>query len=212
MPVSAREDVIKITQKSRGQEMLYLVRRNANIEELRVKAGDDSLVGIGLSLIIPYQNNQISFYQADAPTAILKIQDVSYPPWIAPFHALNDMARLSVATARMFIDVIKSLVTRFVIPEGVAGPVGIARMTYAFVQEGVMPLLRFVAVLSLSLAIINVLPLPALDGGRLLFILVEVIFGRKINVRLESAIHGIGFVFLMVLIFAITYSDIIKLF
>lgn len=210
--VSAREDVIKIIQKSRNQQMLYLARRGVNIHELKVKAGDDGLIGVGLSLILPYQNNQISFYQADVPASVLKINDVRYAPWIAPLRALEDIWRLSGATVGMFVGVVKSLVTRFAVPEGISGPVGIAKLTYTFVAEGMMPVLRFVAVLSMSLAIINVLPFPALDGGRLVFILVEIILRRKINARFESVVHGIGFFLLMVFILAITYSDILKLF
>jgi regulator of sigma E protease len=68
------------------------------------------------------------------------------------------------------------------------------------------------ALLSLSLAIINVLPFPALDGGRLFFILVELIIGRRISPKMEGVIHAIGFAVLMILIVAVTYSDIIKLF
>ncbi len=211
-PISAREDVIKITKQSRGREMVYSVRRGADSKELKVKAADNGLIGIGLSLITSYQNNQISFYQADVPTSVLKIQNVSYAPWIAPLRAFDEIVRLSGVTVSMFINVVQSLVTRFAVPEGIAGPVGIAQLTYTFVREGAMPVLRFVAVLSLSLAIVNVLPFPALDGGRLVFVLAEIVFRRKINARFESIIHGIGFVLLMVFILAITYSDILKLF
>jgi regulator of sigma E protease len=68
------------------------------------------------------------------------------------------------------------------------------------------------ALLSLSLAIINVFPLPALDGGKLFFIIAEIIIGRRINQKFESMIHALGFILLMLLILFITYSDIAKLF
>ncbi|HLG25413.1 MAG TPA: site-2 protease family protein, partial [Candidatus Gracilibacteria bacterium] len=125
--------------------------------------------------------------------------------------AFEESGKLSVITVEMFANVLKSVFTRFTVPEGVAGPVGIAQLTHTFVQEGILSLLRFMALLSLSLAIINILPFPALDGGRLFFILVEVVTGRKLGGKFEAWIHAIGFVLLMLLIFAVTYNDILRL-
>ena len=85
-------------------------------------------------------------------------------------------------------------------------------MTHASVQEGFSTYLRLVALLSLSLAILNILPLPALDGGRLLFVLVEAIGRRPVNRRFEMTTNALGFAFLILLILLITYHDIIRLF
>ncbi|MBU1954121.1 site-2 protease family protein, partial [Patescibacteria group bacterium] len=137
---------------------------------------------------------------------------VQYPFWVAPFKALEETGRLSLVTLTMFGDVVSSIVTKFTVPEGVAGPVGIARLTYTFVQEGFLSVLRFMALLSLSLGIINIFPFPALDGGRALFILMEVIFRRRISLKFEALVHGIGFVILMAIIFFITYNDILTFF
>ena len=76
-----------------------------------------------------------------------------------------------------------SLFTTGKVPEGITGIVGIAQLTHASVQEGFMTYLRLVALLSLSLAALNILPFPALDGGRLLFVFVEVITRRPLNPR-----------------------------
>jgi regulator of sigma E protease len=85
-------------------------------------------------------------------------------------------------------------------------------MTHVVVNEGLVSVLRFVALLSLSLGVINILPFPALDGGRLLFLVVEFIIGRRVNQRLESFIHGISYFLIMFLILMVTYSDVLKLF
>jgi regulator of sigma E protease len=98
------------------------------------------------------------------------------------------------------------------VPEGVAGPVGIAQMTHLYVQEGFIALVRFTALLSLSLAVINIFPFPALDGGRFLFILIEAVRGKPINGKLEGIIHGIGFSLLLVVIFLVTFQDLQRLF
>lgn len=93
-----------------------------------------------------------------------------------------------------------------------AGPVGIANITGQAARLGFSYLLQFVALLSLNLAIINILPLPALDGGRILFLLIEKVKGKPVKKEIEAAIHNIGFLLLIALIIFITYRDIIKLF
>lgn len=107
---------------------------------------------------------------------------------------------------------IKSLATTGRVPEGITGIVGIAVLTYSSVQEGFMTYLRLIALLSLSLAILNVLPLPALDGGRLLFVLVEMIIRRPLNQRFELMTNAIGFFLLIGLIIIITFNDVLHLF
>lgn len=72
-------------------------------------------------------------------------------------------------------------------------------------------LLQFAALLSLNLAIINFLPLPALDGGRVVFLLVERFRGKAVSARLETLIHNIGFALLMLLVLLITYRDVARL-
>ena len=107
---------------------------------------------------------------------------------------------------------VSSLVTRATVPEGITGIVGIAQLTHTSVQEGFMTYLRLVALLSLSLAALNILPFPALDGGRLLFVLIEVIARRPINRRFEVTTNAVGFGLLLLLIGLITYHDIARLF
>jgi regulator of sigma E protease len=85
-------------------------------------------------------------------------------------------------------------------------------MTYTFVQEGFMSLIRFAALLSLSLAIINILPFPGLDGGRLFLIVVQVLIGKKLPAKVEGLIHIIGFLVLMLLIGIITFHDVLRIF
>lgn len=98
-----------------------------------------------------------------------------------------------------------------VVPKDVAGPVGIFALTTQAAKFGVLPLINFVGILSVNLAILNALPIPALDGGRLLFIAIESVFGRKILPKVEAAIHTVGMVILILLILAITASDIQRL-
>ncbi|NCA95458.1 MAG: RIP metalloprotease RseP [Methanomicrobia archaeon] len=93
-----------------------------------------------------------------------------------------------------------------------AGPVGIASITGQAARLGFTYLLQFMALLSLNLAVINILPLPALDGGRILFLFIEKLKGKPVKREVEALIHNLGFFLLIALIIFITYKDIIKLF
>ena len=99
-----------------------------------------------------------------------------------------------------------------VTPVAIAGPVGIAQLTGEVVKAGISPLLEFAAFLSLNLAIINLFPLPALDGGRIAFVLLEwVRRGKRVSAKREGLIHAIGFALLMVAFIALTYQDIARI-
>jgi regulator of sigma E protease len=93
----------------------------------------------------------------------------------------------------------------------VAGPVGIARMTGEAARLGFVSLLYFTSVISVNLAVLNLMPFPALDGGRLLFVLIEKIKGSAISPRIANTFNAVGFALLLLLMFAVTFQDIIKL-
>lgn len=93
----------------------------------------------------------------------------------------------------------------------VAGPVGIVGMVGDAAAYGVTALLTFTAIISLNLAVINLLPFPALDGGRLVFVAIEAITKKPIPHVWAGRVNLIGFAILMLLMIAVTYSDIIKL-
>lgn len=126
--------------------------------------------------------------------------------------ALRETWFMTVQTVLGIKNLIVTLATRAHVPEGITGIVGIAVLTHSSVQEGFMTYLRLVALLSLSLAILNILPLPALDGGRLLFVLMEMIIRRPLNQRFELITNAVGFFLLIGLIIIITFNDVIHLF
>jgi regulator of sigma E protease len=134
------------------------------------------------------------------------------PFYLAPVEALAECYRLSKLTIAMLGQVVSSIFTEFNVPEGIAGPVGIWQITDHYVKQGFLPLMRLCALLSLSLAVINIMPFPALDGGRLMFIIYEIFSGRKPNQNVESIIHFVGFILLILLLFVVTFKDITRLF
>ena len=95
---------------------------------------------------------------------------------------------------------------------GLTGPIGIAQVTGEVAEIGVFPFFELVAIISISLGLINILPIPALDGGRLMFVLIEwVRRGRKISPQREGLVHVIGFAILIGLIVVISFFDISRI-
>lgn len=122
-------------------------------------------------------------------------------------QAVND----SYLIVAGFIDVVKTIFTEFRVPAGVAGPVGMAQLTGEFVKVGPGAVLGLVYMLSLSLAVLNILPIPALDGGRFFFILIEVVTRRKVNAKFEAYAHMIGIVLLLAFMAFVSYKDILRI-
>ena len=133
-----------------------------------------------------------------------------YPLYQAPFVGLVQALNYSWLILSGLGSIVYQLITAAQVPKGVAGPVGIAQLTGQFVAIGPLAVLSFVSLLSLNLAILNILPIPALDGGRLFFILIEGVTGRKVSQRFESYAHAIGMALLLTLIAVITLNDIIR--
>ncbi|MBI5358019.1 site-2 protease family protein [Candidatus Amesbacteria bacterium] len=96
-------------------------------------------------------------------------------------------------------------------PEGVAGPIGIYQLTGLVAGEGILPIIELIAILSVNLAIFNVLPIPALDGGRMFFVFLEWIRRKRVSAELEAKINNWGMVFLLSLIALISLQDVIRI-
>ena len=94
----------------------------------------------------------------------------------------------------------------------VSGPIGIATMAGQAARQGIWAFLSFLALINLNLGLINLFPFPALDGGRLVFILGEMITRKRLPERIENYIHFAGFVLLITLILFITWKDISRIF
>jgi len=129
-----------------------------------------------------------------------------------PFWRAIPMGTIEcVETFVLFKNEIMSWFVRGVAPP-IAGPVGIAQITGEVAKAGISPLLEFAAFLSINIGLINLFPLPALDGGRIVFVLLEWIRrGKRISPRTEGRIHAAGFVLLIAAMLAVTYRDIIRI-
>jgi regulator of sigma E protease len=184
--------LINMTKEDAGKQMTFVVQRGAAEQTLMVTPEKDKPIGIYLKPEFTLNMVQFPF-----PSSVVK--------------ASEEVARQSYITLILAKNVITDIFQKFTVPQGVAGPVGIAQMTNTFVKMGFIPLLMFLAMLSISLGVLNILPFPALDGGRFLFMLFELITRRKPNAKVEAMIHSAGFALLMLLILAVTWNDIARL-
>lgn len=146
-----------------------------------------------------------------------KIANLEYhEPWqkalAGPIHSLN---LVTYSWQILSGTIAQSISSKDITPVSrtVSGPVGITSLVKEILEipNPIVPLLDFIAVLSLNLSLINVLPFPGLDGGRLLFLLIEAATGRRTHPTLEKYVHFIGLLILLALIVLITLSDIRKL-
>ncbi len=131
----------------------------------------------------------------------------------APFAALKESWHLSKLTVEGFANMLKDLLFKQELSEDVGGIIAVTEITGQLFSYELSSGLIMVALISLSLAAINILPFPALDGGRLLFVFVEVLRGgKKIKPKYETYVHLLGFALLMALILLINFRDIFRLF
>ena len=140
-------------------------------------------------------------------TSNLRIAKKSYPIW--------DAVPMSLGKLRDVVLISKNGIVRWAAggPDpGLAGPVGIAQVTGEVAKAGISPVFELAAVISISLGVVNILPIPALDGGRLMFVLIEwVRRGKRISPQREGLVHLVGFAILIGFIVVISYFDIVRI-
>lgn len=144
--------------------------------------------------------------------ALLDTGTVRFPWYWAPIRGVEATYTSTVQIVQAFGGLIVGLFTSAPIEGEVAGPIGIAVVTGQVAKMGFVYLLQFAAMLSINLAVLNILPIPALDGGRIAFLFIEAIRRKKATATFEGTVHTIGFALLMVLVIVVTFRDIVGLF
>lgn len=142
---------------------------------------------------------------------LIRIGIVSYPWYSAWWYGIVETFSMIAAIFAGFFVIIKSLIVSQQLVGEVYGPVGIASLVGDAVDLGFLYVLQFTAVLSIIIATINYLPFPALDGGRVLFLVIEAFRGKPVNPKLEAMMHNTGFALLMILVLIVTYRDIARI-
>lgn len=198
VPATDVDQFIELVNQQAGQEIMIEVQRDlgqGQIETVNLTPRQNPPEGQG-AMGISLGFEQIS---------------VHYPWWQMPFRGSWIGIQESFAWSHTILIMLQDMATKAVngtVPEGVGGPIRIAAMTGEVRQYGLVYTLHFMAIISLNLAVMNLLPLPALDGGRLVFIIFEGITGRRFWPNVERYIHGVGMLALLTLLVIISIADV----
>jgi len=129
-----------------------------------------------------------------------------------PFReAVAESWHQNIQSARLIYLSIQGIVERRMSPKSLSGPIGIAQLSGQAAREGAAVYIGLMSMVSLNLAIFNLLPIPILDGGVILMLLVEMLLRRDLSMRMKEAIVRVGFVFLMMVVVFVLYNDIAKI-
>mgnify|MGYP001041146950 CR=1 FL=1 len=189
------EDVQKSIARYAGEEITLVIQR-----------GKETIEKTLIPRISPPQG------EGAMGIALAKTGTIKYPWYAAIWQGFKVTGQLVVLFINLFWQLFKSLITEGKLMAGLTGPVGIAALTAQVSKLGLVYILQFAAIISINLAIINAFPFPALDGGRLLLLAIEKIKGSPVNAKIEQAINGLGFVFLIIIMILVTVRDVTRLF
>lgn len=187
--ITTWEEFTTIVRESPEEELQMTVERDGQQENL---------------LVIPRAETaeDITFGQVGVQLAFEK----------SLWKSLTNGVSQTYETTKLILTNLFMLVTGQLSIDMLSGPVGIYDVTDQVVQTGFHNFLMWTAMLSINLGIINLVPLPALDGGRLLFIGIEAVRGKPIDPQKEGMVHFFGFALLMLLMIIVTWNDIQRLF
>ena len=192
--ITSNNDFINETKTHLGETIDVKIKRGGTVSDVK---------------LAPRKN----YPKGEGPlgVGISNVELKKYVWYEAPVFGTIEAVNFSYLIAKGLFDMLFNLVVHGTKPAGVAGPIGVAQLTGQAVSYGLNATLWFAALLSLNLAVLNVLPIPALDGGRLFFILIEIVTGRKINPKYESYAHIAGLIVLLSLMGAVTIFDVLRL-
>ncbi|MBI2687829.1 MAG: RIP metalloprotease RseP [Acidobacteria bacterium] len=126
-------------------------------------------------------------------------------------EALRESVHQNRRSAGVILQLLRGMVERRMSPKSLEGPIGIARLSSEAAREGFATFIGLMAAVSLNLAVFNLLPIPILDGGTILMLLIEMVMRRDLSLQLKENIFKLGFVFLMMIVAFVLYNDISKL-
>lgn len=181
-------------KKHKDESIIITYERSGEQKELslnpKINENDEATIGISMDMI----------------------GTIKLPILKAVWEGLKFSGNLFVATIVGFYHLISGAITGSASLSAVTGPIGLVGVIGDAANFGFIYLLSFTALISINLAVINLIPFPALDGGRLLFLVIERIKGSRINPKITNIVNSIGFLLLMLLMVVVSYNDIIKLF
>jgi len=214
--IDSMSQFIEIVEQEKGEQIAIKVGRKENNPCYKQVLG-----GVGFSCegdrLILFATPREEPPEGEGPLGII-ISDMEmkkYPLWQMPFYGTIEGFKEAFAWTGLVIGglgkMVGNLITQGQIPREIAGPVGIFQITAGVAQSGILTILQFIGVLSVNLAVINILPFPALDGGRLIFIGYELVTRKKPKPQIEHWVNFIGMAVLLFLIILVTINDVARL-
>ena len=190
-PVQTFIGMQKIIQANRGQEIVFDVQRNNHKVVLKATPQTVKEQGrdVGRIGIVP------------------SMDQIKRSPVTAFYYAVVNIYQISVHTVQSLC----KMITRQESTDGLSGPLGIAKLTGQYAQKGLVDLIGLAALLSINLGLINLFPIPMLDGGHLLFYFFEAILGRPVPEKIQEWGYRIGFFLVMILMIISSWNDLQKL-
>lgn len=186
------EEFIAYTAENRGREVSIKVQRGGEFLTFKVVPATETAPGKGaVGLVF---------------TGIVPREPL--PALEDGFYTAGRIARLTLAA---FYEMVKGIVTSGVVHEGIVGPVGIFFIARESAAAGVINFIQLLAFISVNLAVMNLIPFPALDGGRFILILVEKLNGSPLPRRAEAWLNGMGFALLILFMLVVTIRDVVRL-
>lgn len=192
------DQFISLVQDKKGQMIsLYLARMDGN----GITSDDARVVEL-----IPRENPPEGEGALGIGLTTVPIVSYDKKPWYsAPFYGAIEGTKEAIGWSRAFIEI---LLHPAELIKNIGGPVAVVKVGQEAVGDGWITMLRFAGIISLNLAIFNLLPIPALDGGRLLMIVLEKIIGRKRVSQYEGYVNTVGMVLLISLLIGVTIKDL----
>ena len=193
--ISKMKEVQELTEKYKGQEVSLMIERGKEVFEVK---------------LIP----RISPPQGEGPVglALVRTSIKSYPWWKSPWQGILATINMTGAIIQGYGECIKNVISGE--PSGVEmmGPVGVFHLFYKSSQLGINYFLQFFGMIAIYLAIFNILPIPAVDGGKLLFLGIEAVRKKPVNPKTEQNVTTVFFTLLIILMILVTIKDIARLF
>lgn len=146
--------------------------------------------------------------------AISDVELKKYPWYQMPYLGAREGIRESLGWSKLILSSMGKMFSGIFagqVPKDLAGPIGVFQITGEAVKNGPLAVAKFLAIFSVNLAIFNILPFPALDGGRLVFLAYEFFTRKRADTKVEATVNTVGLVFLLSLMFLITINDILRL-
>jgi len=190
--------MVELIDEYKGEEVVLGVGGEEGLREVTVVPREDPPEGEGSLGVV-----------------LSTVEMVKYPWWQMPFRGVVVGSQEAVAWGRMIVvglgEMVKGLFAGEGIPEGVSGPIGVYEISSQATELGWLAVIQFTAVFSMNLAVLNILPIPALDGGRIVFIALEAVVGKRKKNEIEGVVNTVGMLLLLVLMVLVSIRDVGRL-